>query len=525
LTAIGLGRQYGICGKEKSMRVRNGRLSWSGLVAPAFAALVACASIFGDSAAAATFLVNSVADVPDANPGDGICETAAGNHVCTLRAALQEANKLPGADTIMLQANVTYTLSLTDGTGLYDAADLKVSDSVTITGAGPDSTVIDGNGGATGQAVFLVYQCVGNVYNSQTQTCPNGNVSLSMSGLAIKHGIGPNVAGGIKNYAILTLEHVAITDNRADGINDWGGGIYNAGSLTMTNCLLSNNSTGASNAYGAGMYNQGQLTINDSTIQDNNTPGNGGGLFLIGSPTTIRNTTFSGNSAAQGGAIYHGGYPLHLIGDTLSGNSSGGDGGGLYNYSGTSILINTTLSGNSSGGDGGGVYNENGTTGFYNVTVAQNRANADDSGFASGGGVANAASGTLTLINSIIAGNTLIVPTVPYPTLASDDCGGTLTSQGYNILANVGSDCSVGGPYALTDPALGTLQFNGGLTRTHAIAPGSPAVDAGNPGGCTDDLGAPLANDQRGVHRPYGSHCDIGAFEYADIIFRNGFNP
>jgi CSLREA domain-containing protein len=459
---------------------------------------------------AKTFVVTSTSDIHDANRGDGICETGPGNHICTLRAAVEEANALAGADTIVLQANVTYLMSLTE-TLDYTTADLLLFDSISIIGSGPSSTIIDGNG--TGHRVFAVFPCIGNIYDSQNQKCTNGDVSVSMSGLTIKHGFGTYVSGGsdgspgggIWNTATLNLDNVAITDNTSSGLNDWGGGIFNSGPLTMTHCLLANNKTGASNAYGGGMYNQGTLTITDSTISGNSTYsgssslGEGGGLFLIGDASTIRNTTISGNSAAVGGGIYHGGYPLTLINDTISGNSSDGNGGGLYNG--------------------------NGTMGLYNVTVTQNRANADNSGSNVGGGVANS-SGTLTIINSIVAANQRVIPTRPYPTLDVDECAGTITSQGYNIMEFVNtSNCTVNGAYSMEDPQLGVLQFNGGPTQTHAIFPGSPALDAGNPAGCTDDLGAPITTDQRGVHRPQGPACDIGAFESNDVIFRNGFEP
>jgi CSLREA domain-containing protein len=74
-----------------------------------FVVFAACVIVL--SATAATFTVNSPADVPDVKPGDGICETAPGNGVCTLRAAIQEANMIPGPDTIVLQPNTTYTLT------------------------------------------------------------------------------------------------------------------------------------------------------------------------------------------------------------------------------------------------------------------------------------------------------------------------------------------------------------------------------------------------------------------------------
>ena len=459
---------------------------------------------FGTCEALATaFTVNSTSDIHDANPGDGVCETAAGNHICTLRAAIEEANKLSGVDTIALQANATYLLSLTS-TVDSQTSDLIVTDSVTITGAGPNSTVIDGNGASTHQRVFLLFRCIGNVVNQQNQSCTNGDVSVSMSGIRIKNGFSANLAGGIFNLGILTLDNVAVTDNTANGLNDWGGGIYNAGPLTMTNCLLANNKTGAHNAYGGGMYSQGTLTITNSTISGNSTysgassPGYGGGLFLIGSATTIRNSTINGNHAAVGGGIYHGGSPLVLINDTISGNFSDGNGGGLQNNSGT--------------------------TGLYNVTVTQNQANSDDVGSGIGGGISNAAAGTLTAIDSIIADNEVVIPTMPFPTLDLDECAGTITSQGYNILEFVNAgNCTVAGPYSTDSPLLGALQFNGGPTRTHAIAPGGGAVDKGNLSGCTDDLGAPVTTDQRGVHRPSGPACDIGAFEYVEIVFKNGF--
>jgi len=488
------------------------QLRLGGLLRATLFALCVCLFVPGHSWAVA-FVVNSPAEVHDAHPGDGICETATGNHICTLRAAVEEANALAGVDTITLQANVTYLLSMTETVDL-STADLVLTDSVTIVGAGPNSTIIDGNGAATGQRVFLVFKCVGNVTKPGGSDCAMGNVSVNMSGITIKNGFATYVSGGVSNSSegggiynigILTLNNVAVTDNTANGLNDLGGGIYNAGPLTMTNCLLANNKTGAHNAYGGGMFNQDTLTMTNCTISGNSTysgtssPGEGGGLFLGGYATTIRNSTISGNRAAVGGGIYHGGYPLALINDTISGNSSDGNGGGLHNYSGT--------------------------TGLYNVTVTQNRANADDSGFNVGGGISNGG-GTVTALNSIIAGNQVIIPTTPYPTLDVDECAGTITSQGHNIMEFVNaSNCTVNGPYSTDDPQLGTLQFNGGPTQTHAIFPGSPALDKGDPAGCTDNLGAPITSDQRGVHRPHGPACDIGAFESDDIIFKNGFEP
>src|SRR5206468_1502372 len=119
-------------------------LFWTGLVAPP--ALGAPAG--------QTFTVNSAADAPDVAPGDSHCETAPGNHVCTLRAAIQEANRLPGADTIALQANTTYLLSRSGADDDSLRGDLDITDSVNLLGAGPDSTLIDAGALTPPERVF-----------------------------------------------------------------------------------------------------------------------------------------------------------------------------------------------------------------------------------------------------------------------------------------------------------------------------------------------------------------------------------
>lgn len=422
--------------------------------------------------------------------------------------AIEEANALAGPDTINLQANATYLLNLTTGSAEGEAESaLAIADSVTINGAGPASTIVDGNGVATGKRVLFVHQCLEDKYDNQSASCTVGTVVVSMSALTIEHGrnetAGPG--GGIWNAGSLTIDHSVVTDNRVDYASDSGGGIASSGSLTLTNSVVSNNSTGTHNPRGGGIYSYpGALVIANTTVSDNSTsgsPGTGGGLYVLGTPTVaITHSTFSGNSATVGGGIYKDGSTIALIDDTISGNFSSGNGGGIFN--------------------------DVGTLGLYNVTVTQNRANSDDAGFGIGGGIYNNSTATLNLTDSIVAGNEVIIPTSPIPTLGSDECAGTLTSLGYNVMTYVdGGHCTILGPQPSADDAgLGPLAFNGGPTQTHALLAGSKAIDAGNPSGCTDDLGGPVADDQRGVARPYGIACDIGAFEYAEIIFDNGFD-
>src|SRR5215469_1064747 len=96
------------------------------------------------------------------------------------------------------------------------------------------------------------------------------------------------------------------------------------------------------------------------------------------------------------------------------------------------------------------------------------------------------------------------------------NCSGTLTSEGYNLSSD--STCNFNNPGDLNnhDPMLGPLQNNGGPTQTMALHPGSPAIDGGNPSGCTDGQGHLLKTDQRGMPRPDKEDsvgCDIGAYE------------
>jgi CSLREA domain-containing protein len=453
-------------------------------------------------AAPLTYIVNSPADVPDVNPGDGVCETVAGNGVCTLRAAIQESNSGGfNDDTIVLQPNVTYLLTRA---GFDDKAlngDLDILGGLTIIGA---ASVVDGNGAAVGERVFDVHRCSRDAVDMVTNDCTFGEVFVKISGITIQHG----GAGGIANQGHLTMEDCIVTENTINHVGafyPWGGGIANTGSLTVTGSVVSNNvSADDTHSAGGGIFSNGHaMTIDSTTISGNvvyGAPDEGGGIYSVGSgKVIIKNSTVSGNSAGLGGGIYMGG-------------------------SDNVVVVNSTISGNSSSEDGGGIYFSAGTGGLYNVTIAQNRANADERGSAIGGGVFNTAGASLSFANSIIAGNDVVIPTTGKPIHDPDQCFGTIISLGNNLLSDIDLDhCTVTGPYNVASVALGQLQNNGGPTKTHALPVGSAAIDAGNMGGCVDADGAPIAKDQRGVPRPFGSSCDVGAFEASDVIFLNAF--
>ena len=93
-----------------------------------------------------------------------------------------------------------------------------------------------------------------------------------------------------------------------------------------------------------------------------------------------------------------------------------------------------------------------------------------------------------------------------------------MTSKGYNLSSDNTCKFGTSGDRNNTDPMLGPLQYNGGPnhTQTMALQPGSPAIDAGNPSGCTDSKGNLLKTDQRGMPRPDKEDtggCDMGAYE------------
>jgi hypothetical protein len=204
---------------------------------------------------------------------------------------------------------------------------------------------------------------------------------------------------------------------------------------------------------------------------------------LILNDLTIR----GGNSTVwpYGGGILNRG-ALFLDSSTISENI----GTGISNVSGLTTLINSTVSGNV-GGLGGGLFNLSSRTGIklINSTVSGNSA-------AFGGGKYGS---HIEMANTIIAQNTATV-------LGGDCSGGEVISLGHNIDSDGTCDLFALGDLPYVDPLLGPLQDNGGLTPTHAILSGSPAINAGDDSACPED-------DQRGFPRPQGLVCDVGSFE------------
>src|SRR5215213_5922903 len=234
------------------------------------------------------------------------------------------------------------------------------------------------------------------------------------------------------------------------------------------------------------------LTLNDLTVANGRAFG-GGGIFNDGGTLEVNNSTISGNSAnGNSGGIFNAGLgTLEVNSSTISGNSAGTFSGGIFN-AGTLTVNNSTISGNSAGTDNGGIGNASaGTLTVNNSTISGNSANNN------GGGIGNGS--TATLNNTIVANN------------EGGNCAGLPVTDDGGNLEWPGNDCG----FALSaDPLLGPLADNGGPTQTHALQPDSPAIDAAVE--CP-----PPATDQRGVSRPQGDACDIGAYEVEVVVEDN----
>jgi hypothetical protein len=343
--------------------------------------------------------------------------------------------------------------------------------------------------------MWLTALCLSSFARANTTRYANGTSGSDSNNCAspttacktIGHAILLSVSGDSINVAVGTYKenltisiNLTVTGSGARTTVIDGGAVgtvltvSSGAQVTISNFTIRNGNA----EWGGGVFNSGVLTLNRSAVVNNASTGK---LFR----------------GAEGGGIWNNGRVL-ITGSIVSGNtargSAGGIGGGMANFS-TAIVSNSTFSGNSTAGGGGGIYNAR-TLIISNTTVSGNA-----SGF--GGGVYSAV-GSATFQNSIIASN------------SSANCGGTMISNGYNLSGD--SSCAFDGPgdFNDTDPQLGPLQNNGGPTNTMALPSGSPAIDAGNPGGCTDGEGHLLKTDQRGDPRPDNQDiggCDMGAFE------------
>jgi CSLREA domain-containing protein len=432
---------------------------------------------------------------------------------CSLREAIQAANTdaavdaCPagsGADIIQLSAG-TYTLALPIAMG---GGDISISGELTIVGIDGNTVHIDGGSidriftiqpGAvvTLRGFELTHGASaadgGGIYNDQgTLTLDNVNVT---------HSTAAGKGGGIYNdHGLLTLSG-GISDNSAGGN---GGGIDNTGGTLIISAAQLNNNVASGS--GGAISNDAALTLDRVWLHDNMVNGNnnGGGIYNRGMATISNSYIHKGYALLNGGNIYSGDNSnlssLSISNTTISQGTSGANGGGLFN-DGALQLTNVTVADNSAA-SGSGIYNNETTqpVGLTNTTIVSNT----NSPSSPGAGISNGGAAP-TLKNTLIAYNG-----------ALGNCSGSISSAGHNLTSD--ATCTPTGPSDLTNtnPLLSPLQDNGGVmfayggaAPSYALLPGSPAINAGTNAGCP-------AVDQRGMARPHGANCDIGAYEAND---------
>ena len=341
----------------------------------------------------------------------------------------------------------------------------------------------------------------------------------AQSGISTIDGQGARRGVTVQSGVTATIQHFTLQNGNVTGN---GGGVNNAGTLTIIESSITGNVAG--NGSGSAIYNAstGILSLNQSSIRHN---GSNGICFVVTNEGTLNadhtiieeNTTthiycvativinFSGvihftNSSISnnlGGGIYN--YGALVIENSGVNRNTGSDGpGGIYNWGGNLTVNNSTISSNVNSSGGGIFAGGGGQVRLNNATLVNNSANT-------GGGVYNypSSSADVLIQNTILSGNTA--------SGSASNCTGAVGSSGYNLIGD-DSGCTFAaatGDLININPVVGVLI---GSPSYHPLLSASPAIDAGNPSGCTDQDGDPLSTDQRGVS-PIGI-CDIGAYEY-----------
>ncbi len=313
----------------------------------------------------ATFNVNSTLDASDASAGDGTCDDGSGN--CTLRAAIEEANALGGADIINVPAG-TYTLTT--------SAQLTISSDITLTGAGEGSTFIEAHA-SPNTATWRVFEVTTN------------GTDVVFEDMTIRHGSTSSIGGGgilinlgISSTGTAIFTRVTITENRTTGAIN-GGGLFindNLTTVNMTGCTIKNNNSGKN---AGGFAQGGAVTFNmtDCVVHGNSSISAGGGGTLSEGTNNLTRCIISNNmtSSGQGGGLRLNLGIHNITNCTITNNTSQGVGGGIDDNSGSnsSTLINCTIANNvTTAAQGGGLIftNSSGQSNMSNCVVADNMA-------------------------------------------------------------------------------------------------------------------------------------------------------
>lgn len=381
-------------------------------------------------------------------------DVVADDGLVSLREAIDQANRQAGPETIVLAEGDLYRLTRCGA--LHEDAnvtgDLDFADAeLTISGTG--ATIM--------------------------QTC---------AGQRVLHALGRGNRLGLFEVVI---DSGNVGRNPGDAeTKSYGGGVRSAGSVLIRSSRFERN---VSPTNGGALWADGRVDVLDSLVVGNAAAGKGAGFAALGEVSVLRSSIVDGVARGDGGAIWAKGN-VYVKESTLANNSAGGSGGAIRGAGfATQVFVDiSTLTGNSGGRDGGGVTAP--SVLISHATVVDNAAPAG----------ANVRADSLAAVRSVIA-------------LARGgvDCAlggnGVAVSSGWNF----SGDASCGLRHATDkqggDPRLAALAANGGPTETRLPLAGSPLLDRVPLGKA--ECGSPLFPDQRGVARPRGAACDIGAAE------------
>ncbi|MEZ0298983.1 MAG: MBG domain-containing protein [Candidatus Methylacidiphilales bacterium] len=406
----------------------------------------------------------------------------------------------------------TSTVTGTQGAGIRASGALTIRNNSSINNNTASGTIGEGGGiYSSGSGAGTAVNITDSIISFNTSALRAGGVLINNSTAAENNNITRTI----------------ISDNTVNvvssSINNGGGGLYlAAGKFTIMDSTIQRNS---SPNRGGGIYSStSDGTFTNSIIANNtSTAGNGGGLFVLSGAISFTNSSFTGNRAlngttGSGGGIYITTGTVGITSSTVANNSSVSLGGGIATIGGALTIRNSTIGNNTTGTTGGGVYANNGSVTVENSTVSRNSANS------TGGGIAltnNTSALTITLLNSIVAGNTgpIVaangVDILTQPNNVFTDSGNNLigiregisgTPLKTNTTTFPDTYTQTGTFGAPLDAKLAPLGNYGGTTLTMALLPGSPALAKG-------PALAVAGVDQRGIARPAGSKADIGAFE------------
>src|SRR6266536_2838158 len=401
----------------------------------------------------------TISPPPEENPGP------AGAHTSRRRASRP-----------LLALGLALLAGLALGIRPPDAAAATLTFQVTSTTDAPDASPGDGI------CADAAGQCTLRAAVQEADAQPSGSAVT----IVVPAGTFPLKLGVLSLTAnTITVQGAGAAATTVDGRN--ASQVFNvspAASVTIGQLTIIHGNA----ARGGGIQNAGTLTLTNSTVAVS-----GGGIVnffgtVSMSQTTIAGNTASGKNSEGGGGIANGDGTLTVDKTTISGNStnSGTGGSAIFNILTTSVS-NSTISGNTSPQTSGSILNSDTLTLSY-VTIASNSS-----------GIVNTASVTAT--GTIIADST-----------QGPNCFGNRFQEPSGFNLDSGTSCQLSEPTDLTgtDPLLAKLASNGGPTQTQALQAASPAIDHGG----TSANGCP-PTDQRGVTRPQGPACDIGAFELA----------